>query len=74
MREHTPAAREIGQLREALVSRARIDQAKGVIMAERHISPDQAFRALVKLSNDANVRLADVAAALVYQAQADTRG
>lgn len=72
LREYSAAAREIAQLKEALVSRAAIDQAKGVIMAEHHVSPDAAFRMLVRLSNESNVRLAEVARALVYQAQADT--
>lgn len=61
--------REVNQLREALVSRATIDQAKGLIMADRHCSPQEAFRVLVKLSNDTNVRVSEVARALVYQAQ-----
>lgn len=58
---------EARQLREALTSRATIDQAKGVLMERQGTSPDEAFRALVKLSNESNVRLADVARALVYQ-------
>ncbi len=74
LREYAAAAREIGQLREALVSRATIDQAKGVVMAEHHVSPDEAFQKLVSLSQDSNVRLADVAAALVYQVQAGNGG
>ncbi|WP_162799175.1 ANTAR domain-containing protein [Nocardioides sp. 616] len=61
--------REVDQLQEALLSRATIDQAKGIIMASRHCSPDEAFRVLTKLSNDTNVRLAEVARAVVYQAE-----
>lgn len=60
-------AREADQLREALTSRATIDQAKGIVMAQRGCNADEAWRWLVKLSNDSNVRVADVAAALVYQ-------
>jgi len=71
LREYAAAAREIGQLREALVSRSTIDQAKGVLMAEHHVSPDDAFALLVRLSNESNVRLAEVARALVYQVQSD---
>lgn len=62
-------AEEIIQLREALRSRSTIEQAKGLVMAERRCTPDEAFKYLVKLSNDTNVRVADVAAALVYRAQ-----
>lgn len=60
---------EVMGLRRALDSRATIDQAKGIIMAERRCSPDAAFGILTKLSQDTNVKVADVAAALVYQAQ-----
>ena len=62
-------AEEIDQLREALTSRATIDQAKGILMAQRGCSADEAFQALRKMSNDANVRLADVAGAVIYRVQ-----
>jgi two-component system, response regulator / RNA-binding antiterminator len=68
LREYAAALAEREQLREALTSRATIDQAKGILMAEHHCSPDEAFALMVRLSNDTNVRLADVASALVYQA------
>lgn len=64
---------EIAQLREALASRATIDQAKGLVMAERRCTPDEAFQYLTRLSNDTNVRVSDVAAALVYRAQGGDR-
>jgi len=67
IREVDQLTREAGQLREALVSRAAIDQAKGIVMAQHGIGPDEAWDRLVKASNDTNVRVADVAAALVYQ-------
>ena len=56
------------QLRRALASRATIDQAKGILMAEHGGPPEAAFRRLVKMSQDTNVPLRDVARALVYQA------
>jgi PAS domain S-box-containing protein len=62
-------ATEVFHLRRALSSRAVIEQAKGIVMAERRCTPDEAFEILRKLSGDANVRLADVALALVYRAQ-----
>lgn len=62
-------AEEVGQLRTALTSRATIDQAKGIVMAERGGSPEEAFALLRQMSSETNVRLADVAAALVYRAQ-----
>jgi hypothetical protein len=68
-RESRRLAQEVGQLRTALTSRATIDQAKGIVMAERGGSPDEAFALLKQMSSETNVRLADVAAALVYRAQ-----
>jgi len=61
-------AEEIDQLREALTTRASIDQAKGILVARYGVDPDEAFRRLVKMSNDSNVRVAEVASALVYAA------
>lgn len=69
LRSYAAAAGEASQLREALTSRSTIDQAKGVLMAQHQIDPDTAFQMLVRLSNDTNVRLVDVARAIVYQAQ-----
>jgi GAF domain-containing protein len=56
------------QLRAAMDSRAVIEQAKGIVMGERRCGPDEAFAILVKVSQDANRKLRDVAAALVDQA------
>jgi len=67
--EHGRLAAEVAGLREAMKTRPVIDQAKGLIMADRRCTPDEAFRIIKKLSMDTNVRVADVAAALVYQAQ-----
>lgn len=62
-------AAEVANLRRALTSRATIDQAKGIVMAERRCTPEEAFEVLRTLSQNANVRLADVALALVYRSQ-----
>ena len=69
VKDHLGLVEEVMNLRRALTSRASIDQAKGIVMAERRCSPDEAFKVLVKMSQDTNVRLADVARALVYKAQ-----
>lgn len=74
LRAYAETLTEVGQLEEALASRATIDQAKGLLMAEHRCHPDKAFRLLVRLSNDTNVRLADVAAALVYHASNGPEG
>jgi hypothetical protein len=67
--EHARLATEAADMREALKSRPVIDQAKGIVMADRHCTPEEAFEVLRRLSMQSNVRVADVAAALVYQAQ-----
>lgn len=69
LRSLSQSHREAVQLREALSSRATIDQAKGILMAQRRIDAEAAFQVLIRLSNESNVRLADVARALVYQVQ-----
>lgn len=51
----------VAQLREALTSRAVIDQAKGVLMAARRISADEAFALLVEQSQQENVKVRDLA-------------
>lgn len=52
-------------LRQALASRATIEQAKGVVMAEKHCSPDEAFAHLVALSSAGERKLRDVARDIV---------
>ncbi len=66
LRSYATAVAETSQLREALTSRSPIDQAKGILMAQHGIDPDAAFQMLVRLSNDTNVRLVDVARAMIY--------
>lgn len=62
-------ADEVVQMRQAMSSRATIEQAKGMLMLSRRCSADEAFQLLRELSQTTNVRLADVAAALIYQLQ-----
>jgi GAF domain-containing protein len=59
------------QMSKAMNSRAVIEQAKGILMGERHCSADDAFAILTKISQDANRKLRDVATALVDQTRAD---
>ena len=58
------AVEEVSQLQEAMSSRAVIEQAKGIIMAERRCDPDEAFSVLVRASQDSNRKVRDVAADL----------
>jgi GAF domain-containing protein len=56
------------QLQTAMQSRAVIEQAKGILMAERRCNAETAFDILIGLSQGANRKLRDVAQALVDRA------
>jgi GAF domain-containing protein len=64
-RELDRQCRVIGQLREALDSRIVIEQAKGVLAAERRISVDEAFEVLRRHARNHAVSLRSVAEAVV---------
>jgi hypothetical protein len=68
VQEHDALRRKVSHLERALTSRATIDQAKGIVMAQRHVDAEAAFEVLVRMSNESNVPLAEIARALVYQA------
>lgn len=53
------------QLSQALASRAVIDQARGMVMALAPCSSERAWDLLVDVSQHCNIKLRDVAAALV---------
>jgi GAF domain-containing protein len=57
------------QLQAAMEHRAVIEQAKGIIMGLRRCSADDAFAVLTRLSQDANRKVRDVAAALVARVE-----
>lgn len=59
------AAALTSQLREALASRAVIDQAIGVIMAQERCSSDKAFTILRNASQNRNTKLRDIAHQIV---------
>lgn len=58
-------ARQVEDLRAALVARAVIDQALGIIMAQQRCTSDEAFDILRRASQSRNVKLRDVAAGIV---------
>lgn len=60
---------EVAQLRQALGSRVVIEQAKGIVMAERGCGPRDAFEILREVSGNANIKLRDLAAELVATVQ-----
>jgi GAF domain-containing protein len=59
------------QLQQAMQSRAVIEQAKGILMGQRRCTPQQAFDMLVRISQDTNRKLREVAEALVGDAAPD---
>jgi ANTAR domain len=54
-------------LAEAMRSRAVIEQAKGILMADKQIDADAAFQHLVQLSQHANIKVREVARRLVEE-------
>jgi GAF domain-containing protein len=58
---YTDAARLVEQMRNALSSRAVIDQAMGVIMAQNRCGPEAAFAILTRTSQNRNVKLREIA-------------
>lgn len=58
----------IAQLEQALTSRAVIDQAKGILMAARGLTADEAFQELVEQSRRENVKLRDFVGVFVAKA------
>jgi transcriptional regulator with GAF, ATPase, and Fis domain len=59
------AEREITGLRTAMKTRADIDQAKGIIMAMRGISADDAFALLSEQSQNRNIKVSEIASAMI---------
>jgi hypothetical protein len=60
---------EVAQLRQALVSRVWIEQAKGVLAGTQGISPDAAFQQLRARARSSRRKLADLAQEVVQDAQ-----
>lgn len=56
---------ELAGLRTAMATRAVIEQAKGMLMLQRHCQADEAFKVLVELSQTSHRKLHDVAEMLV---------
>src|SRR5215217_1217661 len=56
---------DLAHMRKAMMSRAVIEQAKGILMERHKVTDDQAFTILTHSSQQTNVKLRDVAADLV---------
>jgi GAF domain-containing protein len=59
------SSEDLTHLRTAMMSRAFIEQAKGILMERHKITEDEAFTILAHASQRTNTKLRDVAAALV---------
>lgn len=62
---HDAEERRLDNLQHALVTREVIGQAQGILMERERITPDQAFDVLRRASQHLNIKLRDVAQALV---------
>ena len=58
----------VDQMREAAQSRAVIDQARGILMAQHGVSAEEAFAILRRASQRANRKIRDLAEDLVRKA------
>ncbi len=66
---HARVVDQAHNMRLAMESRAVIEQAKGVLMAQRHVSAEQAFDLLRDASQRYNRKLRDIAAGIVASTQ-----
>jgi GAF domain-containing protein len=67
-------ARQLGEgLQQAMRSRAVIDQAIGIFLADGGRTPEEAFQLLVRVSQRENLKLRDIAADIVDRAAARPR-
>ncbi|MGY1811159.1 ANTAR domain-containing protein [Blastococcus sp. SYSU D00820] len=66
---HHQLGEQSRNLRIAMQSRAVIEQAKGVLMAQQHVTEEQAFEFLRSASQRANRKLREVAAGVVASTQ-----
>jgi GAF domain-containing protein len=55
------ATTDVANMRQAMVSRSVIEQAKGILMERYKITPEQAFTLLTHASQRSNVKLRDIA-------------
>jgi GAF domain-containing protein len=62
---HAHLAEQARNMRQAMESRAVIEQAKGVLMAQRHVGPEEAFEILRAASQRYNRKLREIALGIV---------
>jgi len=61
------AVQEAENLRQAMNSRAEIEQAKGIVMRDQHCTADEAFAHLRQLSMDSHQKLRTIATQIIAQ-------
>jgi GAF domain-containing protein len=66
---HWQLTEQARNMRLAMESRAAIEQAKGVLMAQRHVDAEQAFEILRAASQRYNRKLRDIATGIVESTQ-----
>lgn len=69
---HAEASATVAHMRQALESRKTIDMALGILIAQHHCTPEEAFAVLSGASQSRNRKLRDLAAELV-QAESQPR-
>lgn len=65
---HEADQNQIRQLEEGLKARQMIGQAVGLVMASQQVDADQAFQVLVRISQNANVKVREIAEEVVRKA------
>ena len=73
IRTHSDARDLVAQMREAMASRAVIEQAKGVLCAQLGVAPEDAFDVLRARSSTSNTKLRVLAQQVVQQASGPSR-
>ena len=74
MARHAEKTKLTDELRQALASRAVIEQAKGILIGVHGLEPDSAFDHLRRTSQNRNIKLRDVAVVIVDTHSASTGG
>ena len=64
---------EVAGLKQALSTRGVIGQAMGLLMARQDLTAAEAFACLVETSSHTNVKLREIAASIVHEADANAR-
>lgn len=70
---YADATTQVAQLREALETRTMIGQATGLLMAQEGLTSDEAFQKLVLVSQNANLKLRDIAQRYVHAWERQSR-